>query len=150
MTDTRQQVEELRRRLAQAADACRTAETALRLALAEHNPTGGHRDAAGNLTDGPADAELYDLVDCLALPRVRAAFSDVEAAGRAVTMPAGYGQALTVPRGFDPAAVQAVLEADHGPDCYEGDEEVRGHCVCAKGELGRALAEATEVEGRYE
>lgn len=55
-----------------------------------------------------------------------------------------------MPRGFDPEAVYAVLRADHGPQCHEGDEDAPGSCVCGKAELARALAEAAEVEGRYD
>lgn len=89
--DTWHQVEQLRRRLAQTADACHSAETALRRALDAHNPAGGHRDDAGNLTDGPDDADLYDLVDTLVIPRISLAYRDALAAAGEVTMPADYG-----------------------------------------------------------
>lgn len=57
---------------------------------------------------------------------------------------------MSVPRGFDADAVHAALSAGHGSDCQEPDEDGPGSCVCEQADLSRALAEAAEIEGRYE
>jgi hypothetical protein len=92
MSATFEQVDQLRERLASLANACRSAEHGLAVALAEWHPAGGDRDADGNLTDGPGDAELYDLVDTLLFPRVSLTYHQALAAADAVTIPPNYGQ----------------------------------------------------------